>query len=346
MISEFDLVMQEHIRCIQDGEIHNHYVGHDIQNELIHLLATERKNHIIKKIKDAKYFSIILDCTPDASHQEQMSFVLRYDTSGKGIFNELLDTIKNLDLDINNVRRQGYDNGCNMKGKEHGVQRILLDINPKAFYMPCGCHNLNLVICDMANSCPEAISFFGFVQHNVSILTLKPLLQTCWESRIESIKAIKFQIPQIRETLLQLAKMTEDSKTKINTVSKSMQSKDMHIDVVINQLKGLISYFQDYGENGFKSTMISSKEIAISMEIELVFREKQIIYRKKQFDENVNKETTQSAKESFRINYFLFIERLNELAILSIKKEILEELEYKNLISNFASQKIRRIIFK
>ena len=53
--------------------------------------------------------------------------------------------------------------------------------------------------------------------------------------------------------------------------------------------------------------MISSKKIAISMEIELVFREKQIIYRKKQFDENVNKETTQSAEKSFRINYFLFI---------------------------------------
>ncbi|KAG7982748.1 hypothetical protein I3843_04G069000 [Carya illinoinensis] len=352
MIFEFDLVMQKHIRCIQDGEIHNQY------------LATELKNHIIKKIKDAKYFSIILDCTPDAN-----------DTSGKGIFNELLDTIKNLDLDINNAR-------------------ILLDINPKAFYTPCGCHNLNLVICDMANSCPEAISFFGLrwkiLQDNMSILTLKPLLQTCWESRIESIKAIKFQISQIRETLLQLAKMTEDPKTKseancliayeiVNfefvlgmTICKSMQSKDMHIDVVIDQLKGLISYFQDYGENGFKSTMISSKAIAISMEIELVFREKQIIYRKKQFDENIKQflqfkiilkeilpieENTPIDILNYikRLDYFpnayiayriLLIERLNGLAILSIKKEILFELEYKNLISNFASQKVRRIIFK
>ena len=32
-------------------------------------------------------------------------------------------------------------------------------------------------------------------------------------------------------------------------------------------------------------------------------------------------------------------ERLSELAILSIEKEMLEELKYKNLISNFASQK-------
>jgi hypothetical protein len=39
-------------------------------------------------------------------------------------------------------------------------------------------------------------------------------------------------------------------------------------------------------------------------------------------------------------------ERLNRLAILSIEKRMLENFEYKNLISNFASQKVRRMIFK
>jgi hypothetical protein len=39
-------------------------------------------------------------------------------------------------------------------------------------------------------------------------------------------------------------------------------------------------------------------------------------------------------------------ERLNGLAILLIEKEMLKKLEYKNLISNFASQKVRRINFK
>jgi hypothetical protein len=39
-------------------------------------------------------------------------------------------------------------------------------------------------------------------------------------------------------------------------------------------------------------------------------------------------------------------ERLNGLPILSIEKKMLENLEYKNLISNFASQKARRMIFK
>ena len=39
-------------------------------------------------------------------------------------------------------------------------------------------------------------------------------------------------------------------------------------------------------------------------------------------------------------------EKLNKLVILSIEKEILKELKYKNLISNFTYQKVRKIYFK
>ena len=39
-------------------------------------------------------------------------------------------------------------------------------------------------------------------------------------------------------------------------------------------------------------------------------------------------------------------EKLSGLVILSIENEMLEELEYKNLISQFASQKARKIDFK
>lgn len=78
------------------------------------------------------------------------------------LFSELIDVLGTFELDIGDVRGQGYDFSSNMKGKHRGVQKRLLEINFRAFYTPYGCHSLNLALCDMAKSRPKATSFHSF----------------------------------------------------------------------------------------------------------------------------------------------------------------------------------------
>ncbi|KAL7164884.1 hypothetical protein ACSBR2_040723 [Camellia fascicularis] len=76
------------------------------------------------------------------------------------LFDKLQEALVNLQLFIGDLRGQRYDNGSNMKGKNKGVQTKVLKVNSRAFYMMCGYHSLNLVLCDMANSCSKAKTFF------------------------------------------------------------------------------------------------------------------------------------------------------------------------------------------
>ncbi|XP_073120344.1 uncharacterized protein [Henckelia pumila] len=153
------------------------------------------------------------------------------DTSGLGLSSELLKMLTRVGLDIDDVRGQEYDNGSNMRRRHNDVQKRLLEINHRAFYTPCDCHCLNLAQVDMVECCSKSKSFFGVLQRiytlfssskkkwkifkdKVSSLTIKPLSHTRWESNVKSVKAIKEQTVHIRDALLDLAEVAEESKTK------------------------------------------------------------------------------------------------------------------------------------
>lgn len=76
MISHYNEPLKQHIERHKKGGLT--YFSHGIQNEFIQIISDKIKREIISKIKCAKYYSIIFDCTPDTSHVEQMSKMIRY----------------------------------------------------------------------------------------------------------------------------------------------------------------------------------------------------------------------------------------------------------------------------
>ncbi|XP_037801961.1 zinc finger MYM-type protein 1-like [Penaeus monodon] len=242
LLAQFDVVMAEHVRRTTEGNQTDHYLGKNMQNEFIQMLADHVKKEIIQQVKDARYYAVILDCTQDVSRVEQMSLVVRFvgskgeaeehfldfmpvhETTGESLAGTLLQKVEDLRLSLSNSRGQGYDNGSNMRGKNCGVQARILQQNPRAFFVPCGCHSWNLVLGDAAASSNKTVLFFGTLQRIYTLLsasprrwklltdavgsvglTVKALSETRWECRIESVKAIRWQLPDIVDVLQQVS---------------------------------------------------------------------------------------------------------------------------------------------
>lgn len=378
-ISNFDNVLAEHIARIQKSESRlTHYLGHNIQNEIIQLLGERIKKTIVLELKQSKYFSIILDCTPDIAHEEQISVVVRYvllntsnnkaeikehflgffpitDTTGQSLTQFLLDFLISNDIDIQDMRGQGYDNGANMKGKNIGLQKRILDLNPRAFYVPCAAHSLNLVVNDAAKSSLEIVNFFSIVQEiyvffsastarwqilakEVPTLTLKPLSNTRWESRVEAIKALRFNLGKVYDALFTiyfdrskdaeskflanslLAKIKSfkficslliwfEILSKINIVSKALQKSDVVLSEAVKMIDhAKISLSEFRNESAFGEFLNSAKTVAEEVDAIAEFSAPaRPRARRRFFNYEAEDEPITDAETYFKVNFYYYL---------------------------------------
>ena len=83
----------------------------------------------------------------------------------ESVTNHILRTLTEYGIDLDNCRGQSYDNACNLSGKYTGVQARRKVLHPPIYYIPCSAHSLNLIGSCAAESCINAVSFFGFLQN-------------------------------------------------------------------------------------------------------------------------------------------------------------------------------------
>lgn len=92
-------------------------------------------------------------------------FVESKDRTGERTENSITSELERIDLDVHDIRGQGYDIIANMAARIKGEQNRINELNSRDLFVPCACHKLNLTLNDTAKLIDtERFSFFKTVQ--------------------------------------------------------------------------------------------------------------------------------------------------------------------------------------
>jgi hypothetical protein len=126
-------------------------------------------------------FSVLVDETRDISITEKMTIVVRFvnqkgevierflgiknvkDTKSDSLKKTLVEKLSDHDLVVAKLRGQGYDGASNLRGEFNGLQKLIRDDNPYAFYIHCFAHQLQLVVVAVSKCCLSLEDFFNYV---------------------------------------------------------------------------------------------------------------------------------------------------------------------------------------
>jgi hypothetical protein len=162
-----DLLLKEHILS-QTSDSRSMFTSSSIQNEIIDLCGNFIQENVVNRIKNAGFFTILADETQDISRYEQLALCIRYvdDSSADSIFvredflefvhvkdvtasalaTTIMQCTMTLGLDMEMLVGQGYDGAAVMSGQFRGVRTIISEKYPKAQFIHCAAHTLNLVL--------------------------------------------------------------------------------------------------------------------------------------------------------------------------------------------------------
>lgn len=242
-------------------------MSHESQDQLLRIMSEIVRSTILKNMKKAGIFSVIIDTTTDISNEEQFSFVVRFvnengkieerllaleiasDGTGHGLFDLFCTITSKYSIDWKkNLCAQAYDGAAAMQGIYSGLRTLIQQQNPKAIYVWCFAHLLNLVVVDTCDSCVDTKNFLGDVQalvffmkarkrtavfvecqkklyENKRVQRMKSFSDTRWTSHDRVLTVIFEKYQALVESLKLLSNSSDrvtasTSRTFLNTISE------------------------------------------------------------------------------------------------------------------------------
>ena len=180
---EFECHLHRRVEDSQRGNIGGGVftgISADIQNHIIECVDSALQDEIDRETTECNFLSIQVDETTDNATKEQLSVILRFDRKGevvgrflkffdvssdrsastiscvvKQIFSKYGESLKE------KLIMQTYDGASVMSGHISGVQGLLCEDYPYAYFFHCAAHRLNLVLCQSASTVTAVKVFFA-----------------------------------------------------------------------------------------------------------------------------------------------------------------------------------------
>ncbi|CAF4495809.1 unnamed protein product [Rotaria sp. Silwood2] len=187
--SQTDPISRE---ILEDTNKNATYLSHQIQNELISIMANQIRTQISEQVK-GKFFSLMADESRDISGHEQLSIVIRividlpdtkadlvkeyfmgfirlHEFDAKSLSLKIVEFLKQYNIKLDSCIAQCYDGV--MSGKCAGLQTIMREeYMPKGVYIHCCTHRLNLVIVDVCKVVNYIGEFYSIMSSVYSFFT-------------------------------------------------------------------------------------------------------------------------------------------------------------------------------
>ena len=173
------------------------------------------------------------------------------------------DALCRFGLELCNCRGQAYDGASNMSGHLSGVQARISAQYPKAIYIHCFCHSLNLAVqdssrhiqlvrqtLDVAQELSNLIHFSAKrqallerMQHdfgNDSPRSLRPLCPTIWTVKHKTFQSILVNYKPLLETLDGISSGSDGSscleiRSKAGGIYQSLQTFDCLFGMILSE---------------------------------------------------------------------------------------------------------------
>ncbi|XP_025192343.1 uncharacterized protein LOC112592491 [Melanaphis sacchari] len=170
------------------------FLSKSSQNSILNYIAESIRETILKEVKLAGMYSLILDSTTDVTKLDQFAFVLRHDLIG-----------------------QAYDGSSNMQGAVKRLRSLIQNENKSTLHVWCGAHCLNLAVVDSCEATECAQDLFG---------TISSFSATRWTYHDRSLEVKQITYKSIILTLKKLAlkKLTKKNRHLANSFLKQLNS--------------------------------------------------------------------------------------------------------------------------